>query len=142
MSPGRTRLGREAGGALTGPPYEPRTLKVNVVLQCRDTASKETSVLMRPSPALIDRFTSTLVKRLATAEFVELLVPEDKLRAQVARVLNDNFAAEAVLEADARAQAEKLIRQGAPGVPREELDLRKVELLVKQRLAKERGFVL
>jgi hypothetical protein len=34
------------------------------------------------------------------------------------------------------------VRQGAPGMRREDLDLRKVELLVKQRLAKERGFVL
>ena len=39
-------------------------------------------------------------------------------------------------------KAEKLVRQGAPGMRREDLDLRKVELLVKQRLAKERGFVL
>ena len=97
---------------------------------------------MRPSPALIDRFVSTLVKRLTTAEFVDVLGAEDKIRTQVARVLNDNFAAEAALEDEARAQAEKLIRQGAPGMRREDLDVRKVELLVKQRLAKERGFAL
>jgi hypothetical protein len=97
---------------------------------------------MRPSPALIDRFVSTLVKRLITAEFVDVLGAEDKIRTQVARVLNDNFAAEAALEDEARAQAEKLIRQGAPGMRREDLDVRKVELLVKQRLAKERGFAL
>jgi hypothetical protein len=97
---------------------------------------------MRPSPALIDRFAATVAKRLAGAEFVELLVPEDKLRARAARLLGDNFAQEAVLEAEAREQAEKLVRQGAPGMRREDLDLRKVELLVKQRLAKDRGFVL
>lgn len=97
---------------------------------------------MRPSPALIDRFATTLVKRLAGAEFVDLLVPEDTIRAQVAKLLADNFAAEAALEVDAQEQAQKLIRQGAPGMRREELDVRKVEQLVKQRLAKERGFVL
>jgi hypothetical protein len=97
---------------------------------------------MRPSPALIERFASTLVKRLATAEFVELLVPEEKLRERVMRILSDNFAEEAKLEAEAQQQAEKLVRQGAPGMRREDLDLRRVELLVKQRLAKERGFVL
>jgi hypothetical protein len=97
---------------------------------------------MRPSPALIERFAATVAKRLAGAEFVELLVPEDKVRDRAVRILTENFNQEALLEADAREQAEKLVRQGAPGMRREELDLRKVELLVKQRLAKERGFVL
>jgi hypothetical protein len=97
---------------------------------------------MRPSPALIDRFVATLVKRLAAAEFVELLAPEEKLRERVTRVLSENFAEEAKLEAEAQEQAEKLVRQGAPGMRREDLDLRRVEQLVKQRLAKERGFVL
>jgi hypothetical protein len=97
---------------------------------------------MRPSPALIDRFTTTLMKRLATAEFVDLLAPEEKVRERLAKLLNENFAQEAALEDEARAQAEKLVRQGAPGMRREDLDLRKLELLVKQRLAKERGFVL
>jgi|SRR5688500_5093244 hypothetical protein len=97
---------------------------------------------MRLSPALIDRFTATLAKRFAEAEYADVLVPEDRLRARVAKLVTENFAAEAALEEEARVQAEKLVRQGAPGMRRDELDLRKVELLVKQRLAKERGFVL
>ena len=97
---------------------------------------------MRASPALIERFATTLVKRLAGAEFVTLQVPEEKLRDRVVRILSENFAEEAKIEAEAQEQAEKLVRQGAPGMRREDLDLRKVELLVKQRLAKERGFVL
>jgi len=97
---------------------------------------------MRASPALIERFVTTLVKRLAGAEFVTLQASEEKLRARVTRILSDNFAEEAKIEAEAQQQAEKLVRQGAPGMRREDLDLRKVELLVKQRLAKERGFVL
>jgi hypothetical protein len=97
---------------------------------------------MRPSAALIDRFATLLAKRLAAAQFAELLVPEEKVRERVARILSENFAEEAKLEAEAQEQAEKLIRQGAPGMRREELDVRRVELLIKQRLAKERGFVL
>jgi hypothetical protein len=97
---------------------------------------------MRPSASLIDRFATLLAKRLAAAEFVELLVPEEKVRERVARILSENFAEEAKLEAEAQEQAEKLVRQGAPGMRREELDVRRVELLIKQRLAKERGFVL
>jgi hypothetical protein len=97
---------------------------------------------MRPSAALIDRFATLLAKRVAGAEFVEMLAPEDKLRERVARILTENFAEEAKIEAEAQEQAEKLIRQGAPGMRREDLDQRRVELLVKQRLAKDRGFVL
>ena len=97
---------------------------------------------MRPSATLIDRFAALLAKRLATAEFVDLLVPEEKIRERVARILSENFAEEAKLEAEAQEQAEKLVRQGAPGMRREELDVRRVELLIKQRLAKERGIVL
>jgi hypothetical protein len=97
---------------------------------------------MRPSAALIDRFATLLSKRLAAAEFVELLVPEEKVRERVVRILSENFAEEAKLEAEAQEQAEKVIRQGAPGMRREDLDVRRVEHLIKQRLAKERGFVL
>ncbi|HWP66439.1 MAG TPA: DUF507 family protein [Candidatus Limnocylindria bacterium] len=97
---------------------------------------------MRPPTALIERFATVLVKRLAAAEFVDLLAPENKIRERVVRILTENFAEEARLEAEAEEQAEKLIRQGAPGMRREDLDLRRVQLLVKQRLAKERGFVL
>ena len=97
---------------------------------------------MRPSAALIDRFAALLAKRIAAAEFVDLLEPEEKLRERVVRILTENFNEEAKIEAEAQAQAEKLVRQGAPGMRREDLDLRRVELLVKQRLAKERGFVL
>jgi hypothetical protein len=40
------------------------------------------------------------------------------------------------------AEAAQLVRRGAPGVRREDLDLRRVEQLVKQRIAKARGFSL
>ena len=111
-------------------------------MQCCGTATKDSRASMRPSPALIDRFAALLVKRIAGAEFVDLLAPQDKLRERVTRILTENFNEEAKIEVEAREQAERLIRQGAPGMHREDLDVRKVELLVKQRLAKDRGFVL
>lgn len=97
---------------------------------------------MRPSSALIERFADTLVRRLAQAEFVELLAPEQQLRERFIRLLTDNFDQETAIVAEARAKAEQLVRQGAPGVRRDELDLRRVEQLMTQRLAKEKGFVL
>ena len=97
---------------------------------------------MRTSPAQIERVAATLVKRLVEKDVVVLGVPETQVKAKFVELLTKNFAEEAEIESLAMAEAEKLVRQGAPGVKREDLDLRKVEMLVKQRLAKARGFVL
>ena len=97
---------------------------------------------MRTSPAQIERVAATLVKRLVEKDVVTLAVPETAIKAKFIALLTKNFEDEADIERLAMAEAEKLVRQGAPGVKREDLDLRKVEQLVKQRLAKARGFVL
>jgi len=97
---------------------------------------------MRPSPAQIERVAEALLRRLLAAQLLELDAPEEKIRARFAAVLTRNFDEEAEIEREATAEAEKLVRQGAPGVRREDLDLRRVEQLVKQRIAKARGFAL
>jgi hypothetical protein len=97
---------------------------------------------MRTSPAQIERVAGTLVRRLVEKDVVTLTAAETAVKARFVEVLTKNFDEEAAIEAAAAAEAEKLVRQGAPGVRRDELDLRKVELLVKQRIAKARGFVL
>ena len=97
---------------------------------------------MRPSPAQIERVAETLLRRLLAAQLLELDAPEEKIRARFAAILARNFDEEAEIEREATAEAEKLVRQGAPGVRREDLDLRRVEQLVKQRIAKTRGFAL
>lgn len=97
---------------------------------------------MRPSPAQIERVAEALVKRLVEAKVVELEAPDQTVKQRFTALLQGNFDEEATIERQAMAEAEKLIRQGAPGVRREDLDQRRVEQLVKQRLAKARGFVL
>ena len=97
---------------------------------------------MRTSPAQIERVAATLVKRLVEKDVVTLTAPENAVKAKFVELLTKNFDQEAEIERQAMAEAEKLVRQGAPGVRREDLDLRKVELLVKQRIAKTKGFVL
>jgi hypothetical protein len=97
---------------------------------------------MRPSPAQIERVAEGLVRRLVQAQLLEPRVAEDAIRARFAAILARNFDEEAQIEREAAAEAERLVRRGAPGVRREELDQRRVEQLVKQRLAKARGFVL
>ncbi len=97
---------------------------------------------MRPSASQIERVAAALVRRLVDQKVLELDVPEPTVQARFVALLNKNFDEEEAIEREAQAEAEKLIRQGAPGVRREELDLRRVEQLVKQRIAKAKGFAL
>ena len=97
---------------------------------------------MRPSPAQIQRVAEALLRRLVGAQLLEPDAAEETIRARFAAILARNFDEEAEIEREAVAEAEKLVRRGAPGVRREELDLRRVEQLVKQRIAKARGFAL
>ena len=97
---------------------------------------------MRPSAAQVERVAEALVRRLIGAQVLELTAAEDAVRARITALLNKNFDDEAEIEREARAEAAQLVRRGAPGIRREDLDLRRVEQLVKQRLAKARGFAL
>jgi len=97
---------------------------------------------MRPSAHLVERFADALIQRLAKAEFAELSAPESALKDRVVRIVSENFDEEAAIENEARAKAEELVRKGAPGVRRDDLDLRRVEQLMKQRIAKDRGVAL
>src|SRR5262249_15052681 len=97
---------------------------------------------MRPSPAQLQRVAELLTKRLVAADVLTLDVPEDKVHACFAALLGRNFDEEAEIEREAAAEAERVVRRGAPGVRREDLDSGGVERLVKQLLAERRGFVL
>jgi hypothetical protein len=97
---------------------------------------------MRPSPAQIARVAEAIVRRLIAAQVLEPGVPEEQIRERFRELLERNFDEEAAIEREAEVEAAKLVRRGAPGVRREDLDLRRVEQLVKQRLAQARGFVL
>jgi len=97
---------------------------------------------MRPSAAQVERVAEALVRRLIGAQVLELTAAEDAVRARITALLNKNFADEAEIEREAMAEAAQLVRRGAPGIRREDLDLRRVEQLVKQRIAKAKGFAL
>ena len=116
------------------------TNKSTNILQKQSRATKCSG--MRPSASQIERVAAALVRRLVDQKLLELDAPEAKVQARFVALLNKNFDEEEAIEREAMAEAEKLIRQGAPGVRREELDLRRVEQLVKQRIAKAKGFAL
>jgi hypothetical protein len=97
---------------------------------------------MPPSTAHIQRVAESLVRKLIEAQVLEATVPEETIRVRFAAILTKNFEEEAEIDREAAAEAEKLVRKGAPGVRREDLDLRQVEKLVRQRIAQARGFAL
>jgi len=97
---------------------------------------------MRPSAGQIARVAEALVRRMVAADVLTLDVPEERVKERFVALLTRNFDDEEAIDREALAEAEKLVRQGAPGVRREDLDLRRVEQLVKQRIAKARGFAL
>ena len=97
---------------------------------------------MRVTAAQIEHVAGALVTRLAKARAVEWKAAENAVKARFMATLTRNFEDEAAIDREAAAEAEKLVRQGAPGVRRDDLDLRQVERLVKQRIAKAKGFTL
>ena len=97
---------------------------------------------MGPSAPQIERVAAAVVRRLIETQALEPDVAEEAIRARFTALLKRHFDEEAEITREAAAEAERLVRRGAPGVRREELDLRRVEQLVKQRIARERGFPL
>src|SRR5207249_2972619 len=74
---------------------------------------------MGPSPAQIERVAESLVRQLVQAQLLEPTAPEDTIRTRFAAILGRNFEEEAEIEREASAEAERLVRKGAPGVRRE-----------------------
>ena len=73
---------------------------------------------MRPSAAQIERVAEVLVRRVLQAQLLEAEAAEETIRARFAAILARNFEEEAEIEREAAAEAEKLVRRGAPGVRR------------------------
>ena len=91
---------------------------------------------MIPTEPKLRRLAEALVSELVRGDLIELAGDEATLRERFLAVLRKNFAEEADLEREAEAFADSHRREMAG------MDRIKVVELVKQRLAKERGFVL
>jgi hypothetical protein len=83
------------------------------------------------------RMAEAIVKRLTVRKIVELK-DEAAARAAVRQVLVDNIAAQEKLEADARA----LLLEHAKQIKESAADYRQLLGKVKEKLARERGFIL
>jgi hypothetical protein len=83
------------------------------------------------------RMADAIVKRLAARKVVEAR-DEDVARAVIRHVVSDNIAAEERLEADAR----QLLLDHAKMIKDSAADYRQLLGKVKEKLARERGFIL
>jgi hypothetical protein len=83
------------------------------------------------------RMAEAIVKRLTVRKIVELK-DEAAARAAVRQVLVDNIAAQEKLDADARA----LLLEHAKQIKESAADYRQLLGKVKEKLARERGFIL
>jgi hypothetical protein len=83
------------------------------------------------------RMADAVLKRLATRKIVEVK-DEAVVRAALCQVVIDNLAAEDQIEADAR----KLLLDHAKAIKESAADYRALLGKVKEKLARERGFIL
>jgi hypothetical protein len=91
---------------------------------------------MMPNEPYLRRIADALVAELLKNDLIELGGTREALRDRIFAVLLRNFTEESKLEEEAEAFADSHRREMAG------MDRSKVVTLVKQRLAKERGFVL
>ena len=87
--------------------------------------------------AVADRMADAVVKRLTVRKIAEIK-DENAARAAIRHVVLENLAAEEQLEADAR----KLLMDHAKQIKDSAADHRQLLGKVKEKLARERGFVL
>jgi hypothetical protein len=83
------------------------------------------------------RMANAIVKRLTARKVVEVR-EEDVVRAVIRHVVSDNIAAEERLDADAR----QLLLDHAKMIKDSAADYRQLLGKVKEKLAKDRGFIL
>jgi hypothetical protein len=87
---------------------------------------------------IAQRMADAVVKRLTTRKVIEIRGDEKTLRAVITHVVADNIAAEEKIDADAR----QLLLEHAKMLKDSAADYRIMLGKVKEKLARERGFIL
>jgi hypothetical protein len=92
---------------------------------------------MRGRPEIAARFSDTVLKRLIGRHFIEVK-DEARARAALQKVIVENLEAEDRLDAEAR----ELLQSYARDIREKGLDYRQLFNRAKEKLARDRGFVL
>ena len=87
---------------------------------------------------IAQRMADAVVKRLTTRKVIEVRGDEKVLREALRHIVADNIAAEERIDADAR----KLLLDHAKMIKDSAADYRALLGKVKEKLARERGFIL
>lgn len=91
---------------------------------------------MKLNATQLDRLVQGLVNQYRQQDFIEVLKNDEQLKLAVGQVLERNFEEEEAIEKEARDLLASHTEEGS------NLDTHKAMLLIKQRLARKRGFVL
>ena len=93
---------------------------------------------MRLPKEMIKHIADAVAANLESKGLAEYEVPKEAIAAKIAEVITANMLEEDKLNKD----VEKLLAAHEAEIAKEQMDYRKVFELTKQKLAKERGFVL
>lgn len=91
---------------------------------------------MKIKPEQLERLASTLVVRYRAKELIASTAADQEIKTRIIQVINENFAEEEAIEADAR----KMLASHAQAT--RDMDPYKMFLLAKQKLAAKKGFIL
>jgi hypothetical protein len=94
---------------------------------------------MKIKPELVDRLADQLWRAYRAKELIVLKADEAKIRAKISEIVTRNFQEEEAIEEEAR---RTLASHAAEVKQAGEADPYKMFLLIKQKLAQKRGFVL
>ena len=92
---------------------------------------------MRGRTEIAARVAEAVLRRLITRRFVEVR-DEARVKTALQRVIAENLEAEESLEADAR----RLLQEHARDIREKGLDYRQLLTRAKEKLARDRGFIL
>ena len=84
----------------------------------------------------LERLASTLVGRYRAKELLASTAADQEIKTRIIHIINENFAEEEAIEADAR----KMLASHAQAT--RDMDPYKMFLLAKQKLAAKKGFIL
>lgn len=84
----------------------------------------------------IERLASYLLDQLRSRELLTLRADAARVKSEIERIIAENFAEEEQIEAEAKRTLAEHVRD-AP-----DIDPHRMFLLLKQRIARQRGFVL
>jgi len=92
---------------------------------------------MRGRAEVAARFSDTILRRLIGRRFVEVK-DEARVRTALQKVITDNLDAEEALDGEAR----RLLQEHARDIREKGLDYRQLFTKTKEKLTRDRGFVL